>query len=58
MFYCPNCKTKQRDFINVATAAGSFDSPQGYLAAYFGLYLVASLFIFGLEVRFYFITSA
>ena len=51
MFYCPNCKTKQRDIINFATAAGSFYSPQTYLAFYFGLYLVASLFVFGLEVR-------
>lgn len=39
MFYCPNCKTEQRDFINFATAAGLYDSPQGYLALYFALYL-------------------
>jgi hypothetical protein len=41
----------QRDFINFATAAGQYGSPQGYLALYFVLYLVASLFVFGLEVR-------
>ena len=39
MFYCPNCKTEQRDFINFATAAGLYDSPQGYLALYFAMYL-------------------
>jgi len=65
MFYCPNCKTNQRDYINFATAATSINTntptngvgrmldvivtPQGYLALYFVLYLVASLFVFGLE---------
>eukprot|EP00581_Thalassiosira_minuscula_P010877 CAMPEP_0183732038 /NCGR_PEP_ID=MMETSP0737-20130205/37285_1 /TAXON_ID=385413 /ORGANISM="Thalassiosira miniscula, Strain CCMP1093" /LENGTH=573 /DNA_ID=CAMNT_0025964929 /DNA_START=50 /DNA_END=1771 /DNA_ORIENTATION=- len=39
----------QRDFINFATASGIYDSPQGYLALYFALYLLSSLFIFGLE---------
>ena len=48
MFYCPNCKTKQRDFINFATASGVYDSPQTMLGAGFALYLVASLFVFGL----------
>ena len=51
MFYCPNCKTEQRDFINFATAGGMYDSPHGFLAAYFALYLLSSLFVFGLEVR-------
>ena len=65
MFYCPNCKTNQRDYINFATAATSINTntptngigrmldvivtPQGYLTLYFVLYLVASLFVFGLE---------
>ncbi|KAL9179648.1 hypothetical protein ACHAXT_008938 [Thalassiosira profunda] len=48
VFYCPNCKTEQRDFINFATATGSYE-PQGYLAVYFAIYLVSSLFVFGLE---------
>ena len=39
----------QRAFITVATAASQFESPLGYLAIYFALYLVSSLFIFGLE---------
>ncbi|KAL7554225.1 hypothetical protein ACHAWF_017643 [Thalassiosira exigua] len=48
MFYCPNCRTKQRDFINFATAAGIYDSPKGYLLVGFVFYLVSSLFVFGL----------
>jgi len=48
-FFCPNCKTHQRAFISVANAGGQFESPLGYLAVYFALYLVSSLFVFGLE---------
>lgn len=48
-FYCPNCKTYQRDFINFATATGQYDTPLGYLALYFAMYLVASLTVFGFE---------
>jgi len=43
------CLFGQRDYINFATASGLYDSPQGYLALYFALYLVSSLFVFGLE---------
>ena len=48
-FFCPNCKTKQRAFLSVATASEQQSSPLGYLALYFGVYMVSSLFIFGLE---------
>lgn len=48
-FICPNCRTEQRAFIDVTTAAGSFESPLGYVAVYLALYLVSSLFVFGLE---------
>jgi len=48
-FFCPNCKTKQRAFLSVATASEQQSSPLGYLALYFAVYMVASLFIFGLE---------
>ena len=48
-FFCPNCKTKQRAFLSVATASDQHSSPLGYLALYFALYMVSSLFIFGLE---------
>jgi hypothetical protein len=48
-FFCPNCKTRQRAFLSVATASEQQSSPLGYLALYFALYMVSSLFIFGLE---------
>ena len=48
-FYCPNCKTYQRDYINFATATGQYDTPIGYLVLYFAMYLVASLAVFGFE---------
>jgi len=48
-FFCPNCKTRQRAFLSVATASEQTSSPLGYLALYFALYMVSSLFIFGLE---------
>eukprot|EP00956_Cyclotella_meneghiniana_P026313 scaffold56552_cov71-Cyclotella_meneghiniana.AAC.1 len=48
-FVCPKCKTRQRSFIDVTTAASQFESPLGYLALFFGLYLVSILFVFGLE---------
>lgn len=48
-FYCPNCKTYQRDYINFATATGQYDTPLGYLVLYFAMYLVASLTVFGFE---------
>ncbi|KAL3796897.1 hypothetical protein HJC23_008850 [Cyclotella cryptica] len=48
-FFCPNCKTRQRAFFDVTTAAGQFESPLGYLALYFALYVTSVLFVFGLE---------
>ena len=48
-FFCPNCKTEQRAFIDITTAASQFESPLGYFALYFALYLVSILFVFGLE---------
>lgn len=50
-FVCPRCKTRQREFFTVATVPGQFESPAGYLAIYFAIYVVASLYIFGLEVK-------
>jgi len=50
-FVCPRCKTRQREFFTVATVPGQFESPAGYLAIYFAIYVIASLYIFGLEVR-------
>uniref|UniRef100_A0A7S4VYN3 Potassium channel domain-containing protein n=1 Tax=Ditylum brightwellii TaxID=49249 RepID=A0A7S4VYN3_9STRA len=48
-YICPRCKTRQREFFSVATAPRQFDGPAGYLAFYFAIYVLASLFIFGLE---------
>ncbi|KAL7496283.1 hypothetical protein ACHAWT_004687 [Skeletonema menzelii] len=48
-FVCPNCKTKQRAFLSVATASEQQSSPLAYLALYFAVYMVSSLFVFGLE---------
>jgi hypothetical protein len=50
-FVCPVCKTRQREFFTVSSAPQQAQGPAGYLAFYFALYVVASLFIFGLEVR-------
>jgi hypothetical protein len=50
-FVCPVCKTRQREFFTVSSAPQQDQGPAGYLALYFALYVIASLFIFGLEVR-------
>ena len=49
-FICPKCHTRQREFFTVNSAPGQFEGPAGYLAFYFAVYVVASLFVFGLEV--------
>jgi Ion channel len=48
-FTCPRCKTRQREFISVSSAPSQDSGPSGYLALYFALYVISSLFIFGLE---------
>ena len=48
-FICPRCKTRQREFFTVENAAGRLEGPGSYLALYFCVYVVCSLFIFGLE---------
>jgi hypothetical protein len=48
-YVCPNCRTIQREFFTHADAPRQLESASGYLALYFGTYVVASLFIFGLE---------
>jgi Ion channel len=48
-FTCPRCKTRQRAFFSVGDAPQQFETTSGYLAFYFAFYVVASLFIFGLE---------
>jgi hypothetical protein len=49
-YICPLCKTQQREFFTVSSAPHQFESASGYIALYFGIYVVAALYIFGLEV--------
>lgn len=48
-YICPVCKTRQREFFTVTSAPRQFESPSGYIALYFGIYVVAALYIFGLQ---------
>ena len=48
-YICPRCKTRQREFFTVSDAPQALSEPSNYLAFYFGIYVIASLFIFGLE---------
>mmetsp|Transcript_28266 Transcript_28266/g.68783 ORF Transcript_28266/g.68783 Transcript_28266/m.68783 type:complete len:1112 (-) Transcript_28266:645-3980(-) len=48
-FICPSCKTRQREFFTVSSAPRQFESPSGYIALYFAIYVVAALYIFGLQ---------
>lgn len=49
-FVCPKCKTRQREFFTSLTAPRQFESASGYIAFYFGIYVMAALYIFGLQV--------
>jgi hypothetical protein len=48
-FVCPICQTRQREFFTVSNAPRQFESASGYIAFYFGIYVIASLYIFGLQ---------
>lgn len=48
-FVCPVCKTRQREFFTVTNAPKQFESASGYIAFYFGVYVIAALYIFGLQ---------
>jgi len=48
-FVCARCGTRQREFFTVASVGNQFQSPAGYLALYFTVYVAASLYIFGLD---------
>ena len=48
-YVCPRCKTRQREFFTISDAPRALAEPSNYLAFYFGVYVIASLFIFGLE---------
>ena len=49
-YICPNCKTVQREFFTVSDAPRQFESASFYVGLYFGIYVVAALYIFGLQV--------
>ena len=48
-YVCPRCKTRQRAFFTISDAPRAHSEPSNYLAFYFGIYVIASLFIYGLE---------
>jgi hypothetical protein len=48
-YVCPRCGTRQREFFSVVDAPQQLEGPSSYLAVYFAIYVIASLFIFGLE---------
>jgi hypothetical protein len=48
-FVCPVCKARQREFFTVTNAPRQFESASGYIAFYFGIYVIAALYIFGLQ---------
>jgi hypothetical protein len=50
-YICPRCKTRQREFFTVSDAPRQFESASGYVALYFVIYVIAALYIFGLQVR-------
>ena len=50
-YQCPRCQTIQREFFTVNSAPRQFETASGFLAFAFVAYVIASLYIFGLEVR-------
>lgn len=48
-YICPRCNTRQREFFTMENASGKFGGAGNYLALYFFVYVICSLFIFGLE---------
>jgi voltage-gated potassium channel len=48
-YKCPRCGKKTREFFSINDAPRQLQGPSGYLAVYFAIYVIASLFIFGLE---------
>jgi hypothetical protein len=48
-YTCPRCGSRQREFITVSSAPRQLEGTSSYLALYFAVYVISSLFIFGLE---------
>jgi hypothetical protein len=49
-YICPVCNTRQREFFTVSSAPKTFESASGYIAFYFSIYVIAALYVFGLQV--------
>jgi hypothetical protein len=48
-YICPICNTRQREFFTVTSAPRQFEGPGGFIAFYFAIYVIVSLYIFGLQ---------
>eukprot|EP00539_Tryblionella_compressa_P001644 CAMPEP_0178745592 /NCGR_PEP_ID=MMETSP0744-20121128/7377_1 /TAXON_ID=913974 /ORGANISM="Nitzschia punctata, Strain CCMP561" /LENGTH=807 /DNA_ID=CAMNT_0020398785 /DNA_START=5 /DNA_END=2428 /DNA_ORIENTATION=- len=48
-YVCPICNTPQREFFTVSSAPRQFEGPGGFIAFYFAIYVIGSLYIFGLQ---------
>ena len=50
-FTCPRCGKKQRRFFTATSVPESLENPINFMVAYFVVYVMLALFIFGIEVR-------
>ena len=48
-FVCPNCNMRQREFFTVSSAPRQYESEGTMISLAFAVYVVASLYIFGLQ---------
>ena len=48
-FVCPNCNMRQREFFTVSSAPRQYESEGTMISLVFAVYVVASLYIFGLQ---------
>ncbi len=48
-FVCPNCGMRQREFFTVSSAPRQYESEGTMISLLFAVYVVASLYIFGLQ---------
>ena len=47
-YICPTCKTRQREFFTVSSAPKQ-ESAGSYIALFFAMYVIGSLYVFGLQ---------
>jgi len=48
-YVCPICKTRQREFFTVSSAPKQFEGAGSYIALFFAVYVITSLYVFGLQ---------